>query len=368
MATKRKLSPASRTTAPKSINLALQGGGAHGAYAWGVLDRLLEDERLTFEGITGTSAGSMNAVVLAYGLLTGGRSGARQALDAFWRDVSETGQWVNPVRALGTAASTWPIDLSDESYSASFEWFKGVTQLLSPYQLNPFNINPLRDVLMRHVDFDELRQCQITKLFLSATNVRTGKVRVFTTREIGADHVLASACLPMLFHAVKIDGDYFWDGGYMGNPSLFPLFYLTEARDVLIVHINPIERPAKRMPPTSANDIFDRINEVSFNSSLIKELRSVAFVQKLLDEDWLKPAHRHKLKYVLVHSIRADRALADLSAASKFASDWSFLLDLKARGRAEGERWLKQHYDDIGVRQTVNLRQEFLDSGAELQL
>lgn len=343
----------------KRVNLALQGGGAHGAFAWGVLDRLLEDGRTEIEGLSGTSAGSMNAVVYAYGRLTGGVDGARQALAKFWKDVSETGQYYNPVKRLPWEQLLlgWNME-----HSPAFEAFKLVTRTWSPYQLNPFNFNPLREVLERHVDFKELNGCQNTKLFLSATNVRTGKVRVFNTPEISADVVMASACLPHLFQAIEINGEHYWDGGYMGNPSLFPFFYDTETRDVVIVHINPIERPA---PPTLPNEIFNRITEISFNSSLLKEMRAIAFVHKLLDEGWLKDEYRNRLKYVLVHSIRADAALSDLSAATKFSADWSFLTMLRDRGRAMASEWLARNFKHLGARSTVDLRSEFLQIGGE---
>lgn len=338
----------------KVINLALQGGGAHGAFAWGVIDKFMEDGRIHVEGISGTSAGSMNAVVHAFGHLKGGKEGVREALHNFWLAISEAGSKYSPVKRtpFEQMFAGWNHDKSLAS-----EVFKLVTHSFSPYQLNPMNFNPLREVLESQVDFEELERSQDTKLFLSTTNVRTGKVKVFHTPEITSDVVLASACLPYLFQAVEIDGEYYWDGGFMGNPVLYPLFYYTNARDVVILHINPIERPG---PPTMSNDIFNRINEITFNSSLIKELRSVYFVQKLLDEGWIKDEYRDKLKYVLIHSVRADTALSDLSVASKFANEWSFLTMLRDRGRAYATEWLARNFNDIGVRSTVNLQQEFL--------
>jgi NTE family protein len=337
----------------KSINLALQGGGAHGAFAWGVIDKFLEDGRIEIEGVSGTSAGSMNAVVFAYGMLRG-PEGARQALHDFWKAISEAGARYSPVKQMPWEKMMHGFNL-DQSWAS--EMFKMVTHSFSPYQLNPMNFNPLREVLEAQVDFDELDRSQQTKLFLSATNVRTGKVRVFNTNEITADVVLASACLPYLFQAVEIAGEYYWDGGYMGNPVLYPLFYHTDSRDVVIVHINPIERPG---PPTMSNDIFNRINEITFNSSLIKELRSVFFVQKLIDQGWIKDEFKEQLKYVLIHSIRADNALSDLSVSSKFANDWGFLTMLRDRGRAYASSWLDNHFHDLGVRSSVDLKKEFL--------
>ena len=337
----------------KSINLALQGGGAHGAFAWGVIDKFLEDGRIEIEGVSGTSAGSMNAVVFAYGMLRG-PEGARQALHDFWKAISEAGARYSPVKQMPWEKMMHGWNL-DQSWAS--EMFKMVTHSFSPYQLNPMNFNPLREVLESQVDFEELDRSQQTKLFLSATNVRTGKVKVFNTNEITPDVVLASACLPYLFQAVEIEGEYYWDGGYMGNPVLYPLFYHTDSRDVVIVHINPIERPG---PPTMSNDIFNRINEITFNSSLIKELRSVFFVQKLIDQGWIKDEFKEQLKYVLIHSIRADTALSDLSVSSKFANDWAFLTMLRDRGRAYASSWLDNHFHDLGVRSSVDLKKEFL--------
>lgn len=353
---------AAKTTKP--INLALQGGGAHGAFAWGVMDKLIEDGRLVIDGISGTSAGSMNAVVYAYGRTTGGADGAREALENFWKAVSDSGQRYSLVKQMFQN----PFSLGAKSIfsspaaSPTFEAMKFLTDSFSPYQLNPTNWNPLLDILNQQVDFDRLNQCRETKLFLSATNVRSGKVRVFNTQEITASAVMASSCLPHLFQAVEIDGEHYWDGGYMGNPSLFPLFYNTTVGDVLIVHINPIER--NHLPKTST-EIYDRVNEVTFNSSLIKELRSVAFVQKLLDEGWLKDEYRDQLMYVRIHSLRADKALADLSAASKFFSEWDFLIMLRDRGRDYAQQWLDENFASVGVRSTVDLRREFLNSGSE---
>ncbi len=349
-----------KIAAQKPINLALQGGGSHGAFAWGVIDKLLEDGRLKVDGISGTSAGSMNAVVYAYGNQQGGVEGARAALENFWKSVSQESQRYSPVKR-GPWDEVWKA-FGAADVSSAFESFKFMTDAFSPYQLNPTNWNPLLTLLNEHVDFAELNSCKKTKLFLSATNVRSGKVRVFNTNEVTASAVMASACLPHLFQAVEIDGEHYWDGGYMGNPSLFPLFYSTQARDVLIVHINPIERETVPKTPT---EIYDRVNEVTFNSSLIKELRAVAFVQKLIDEGWLKDSYRDKLKYVFIHSLRAESALGDLGAASKFFTDWPFLLDLRDRGREAASQWLEENFDAVGTRSTVDLRKDFLDSGSE---
>src|SRR6185312_11206143 len=337
----------------KIVNIALQGGGAHGAFAWGVLDKFLEDGRLEIEGVSGTSAGSMNAVVYAYGKIRG-NDGAREALHNFWKAISDAGQKYSPVKQSPFEKFMNGHNLENSMASAMFNL---ITHSFSPYQLNPQNFNPLRDVLVSQVDFEELERCSTTKLFLSTTNVRTGKARIFNTEEITPEVVLASACLPYLFQAVEIDGEYYWDGGFMGNPVLYPLFYYTVTRDVIIVHINPIERPG---PPRSSNEIFNRINEITFNSSLIKELRAVYFVQQLLDDGWIKDEYKEKLKYVLIHSLRADKALGDLSVSSKFASDWDFLTMLRDRGRAYASEWLTHNFEAVGNRSSVDLKREFL--------
>lgn len=337
----------------KRINLALQGGGAHGAFAWGVIDKFLEDGRIEIEGLSGTSAGSMNAVVYAYGALKG-KERAREALHDYWQAISDAGQKYSMVKRTPWEQmfGGWNMERSVAS-----EGFKLLTSSFSPYQLNPMNFNPLREVLEAHVNFDELVLSRATKLFLSATNVRTGKVRIFHTHEITSDVVLASACLPFLFQAVEIENEHYWDGGYMGNPALYPLFYYTDSRDVVILHINPIERAG---PPTQSSEIANRVNEITFNSSLIKELRSVYFVQQLLDQGKIKEEYRGDFKYVLIHSVRADTALADLSVSSKFACEWDFLTMLRDRGRECASEWIEQHFNDLGVRSTVDLKREFL--------
>jgi NTE family protein len=341
-------------TQVRAINLALQGGGAHGAFTWGVLDRLLEDGRVSFEGISATSAGAMNAVVYAYGQMRGGPDGARQALHDFWQRVSRSASSYSPLTMTPMESM---LGIQPE-HSLAYRAFDGLTRSFSPYQLNPLNLNPLRDVLAACVDFDALKHCDCAKLFLSATNIRTGNVRVFQNEDLSIDAVMASACLPNLFQAIEIDGAFYWDGGYMGNPSLFPLFYNTESRDVVVVHINPIFNPNI---PRSAAEIADRVNEITFNSALLKEFRAVAFVTKLIEDGWIKDEYRTRLRHMLIHSIRADQALNALGAASKFNTDWRFLTDLRDRGRATAEQWLGETYIHLGKRATVNLSEEYLN-------
>jgi NTE family protein len=340
----------------KRVNIALQGGGAHGAFTWGVLDQLLEDGRIDIEGICGTSAGALNATVLAYGHMRGGNDGAREALHSFWRAVSDISMVASSVRRLRWAmfpSVGWPMH-----DTLIFNWFETMTRLVSPYQFNPLNVNPLRQILERCVDFESLRRNGDIKLFVSTTNVRTGQLRVFHTHELTLDALMASACLPFVFQAVAVGGEHYWDGGYMGNPPLFPLFYHTDSRDVIVVHINPIVRDKL---PTDASAIMNRINEISFNSSLLREFRAMAFVTRLIEEGWLKDEYKGRLKQIFVHSIRADQALTDASVASKFNLEWSFLTALRDRGRVTAAAWLEQHFASVNCRSTVDLRAEFLD-------
>ncbi|MBP0590795.1 patatin-like phospholipase family protein [Paraburkholderia sp. LEh10] len=348
------------TGGTKQIALALQGGGAHGAFAWGVIDRLLEDGRLAIEGVSATSAGAMNAAVLASGLQGGGPDGARAALHAFWQDIAHAAQYASPFRKLPWEALLQNGQTNGQTnghtldYSPMYVMTDLMLRMWSPYQFNPMNFNPLRDVLERHVDFDALRAGCPIHLHLCATNVETGKVRVFDGHEVSADAVLASACLPFLFQAVEIDGEHYWDGGYMGNPAIFPLIYHCGTRDVVIVHINPIVR---RGVPRTASEIMNRINEVSFNSSLMRELRAISFVTSLIQQGRID---RPDMKEMLIHSIRSDEAMAALGVSSKLNADWSFLCFLRDEGRARAEAWLHDNFDAIGERSSIDLRAEFL--------
>ena len=344
---RRRAAPA----ATHAINLALQGGGAHGAFTWGVLDRLIEDERLSFEGISATSAGAMNATVCAYGLAEGGREGAKKALAAFWRRVSHAASFT-PFQPTMLDRITGNRNLE---WSPAFIALDLVSRLLSPYQFNPFNINPLREALVQSVDFDVLREarCKV-KLYLSATNVETGKIKVFQNAEIGPDAVLASGCLPFLFQAVEIDGQHYWDGGYMGNPAIYPLIYHCDSRDVVIVHVNPMNRPHV---PHTAMEILNRINEISFNSSLMREMRAISFVTRLIEDGELDS---NNMKQMLIHEISAEEVMADLSVASKLNADWEFLTNLRDVGRARAEAWLEAHFDQLGRESTVDIRAKYL--------
>jgi NTE family protein len=347
----RKHAPMPMPSDGKMLNLALQGGGAHGAFTWGVLDRLLDEERLSFEGVVATSAGAMNAAVLAYGMAEGGRKGAKAALTNFWRRVSHAA-------AMGPLQPTWWEKLSGAKTlenSPAFVLFDLMTRTLSPYQFNPFNYNPLREVLEQSIDLDAIRSAKCPlQVHLCATNVRTGKVKVFSNADISVDAIMASACLPFLFQAVEIEGEAYWDGGYMGNPAIFPLIYNCETADVLIVHINPIDRMEV---PKTAFEILNRINEISFNSSLLREMRAIAFVTKLIDKQVQCDLN---LKRIHVHSISDDETMRMLSAASKLNADWDALIQLRDRGRECADEWLKSNFNRIGVESTVDIEKRYL--------
>jgi NTE family protein len=311
---------------------------------------LIEDPRIAFDGISGTSAGAMNGAVLACGLSQGGRDGARAKLEAFWRDIGEAGR-LSPfqVSPLDRAAGNWNID-----HSPTYFAFDLMSRLLSPYQLNPLGFNPLRDVLERHVDLDCLHGCREVELFVSATNVRTGKIRVFRNPEVTIDALLASACLPTMFQAVEIDGESYWDGGFMGNPALYPLFYNCTSRDVVVVQVNPLTREET---PKNAREILDRMNEITFNSSLVREMRAVAFVTKLIDEGLLDDPRYRK---VLVHMIESNDEMTKLGFSSKLMADWAFLTHLRDLGRQAAERWLEANYEKIGTASTIDMAAKFL--------
>jgi NTE family protein len=336
----------------KAINLALQGGGAHGAFTWGVLEQLLNDERLLIEGISGTSAGAINAVMLADGLARGGRTEAQKRLAEFWRAASSTGNLPNLQRAvMERLLSFTPLEGTPVQ-----AWFDALSRYFSPYDVNPLNINPLKDLIERFVDFAALRAYSDLQMFISATNVQTGHVRIFPREKITADAVMASACLPLLFRAVEIDGVPYWDGGYLGNPVIFPFFRTTKTEDVLVVQINPLVRHAT---PTSASEIVNRINEITFNSSLISEYRAIDFVARLIDQGRLpRGTGRGQYRRINVHRIVLDRFGTHFDAFSKLSTDYDFFEMLRVSGRRAARRFMDEHFDDIGVKCTVDLRAE----------
>jgi len=329
----------------KRINLALQGGGAHGAFTWGLLDYFLEKDIFEIEGISATSAGSMNAVVLAQGMTNGGPVEARRLLHQFWHSMSEYGECLMP---------KIPLDLILEPFlkmSVSFYMFSSMCSILSPYQFNPDNFHPIRQVLEGIIDCEKIKkECEI-KLFICATNVKTGKIRIFDNKELCINAVLASACLPKLFQAVEVDNEYYWDGGYLGDPAIFPLIYNTNSNDIVILHTVPIVRENL---PHSVMEIDTRLREVSFNSSLMREMRAIAFVTKMINEGWIKEEYSAKLKKLNIHCLRADQRMEEFSLASVYNADWDFLTRLRDLGRQAAEEWLKKYYDSIGKETTIN--------------
>ena len=335
-------------TSVRSLNLALQGGGSHGAFTWGVLDALLEDGRLAFPGISGTSAGAMNAAAVLHGFAQAARAHpqdaqarhaqgcaqARESLRQLWEGVGTLGLWM-----LGMPVAA-PV----------MGWMQ---QVLSPYQTNPLDINPLRSLLLRVVDFDAIQAAAGTEgmpeAFVCATHVRTGKGEIFTGARLTVDAIMASACLPQLYQAVEIEGERYWDGGYASNPALYPLIYRTTCTDILLVQINPIERV---QTPDTAGEIQERMNEIMFNAGLLSELRAIDFVRRLLAEGRLDAT---RYKNVLLHRIDGGAALGHLGAASKSRADLAFVRHLCELGRRAGQRWLQAHHADVGVRETLQI-------------
>jgi NTE family protein len=336
--------------AMRRIDLALQGGGSHGAFTWGVLDALLEDDSLTFDGISGTSAGALNAAVMAVGWARGGpkrcREAAREALKALWDDIVACSAAFTPPGpgAMGR------FNLDSNPW---FAWGSAWTQWFSPYQFNPGNVNPLRAILERHVDAAALRASPL-RVFVTATSVRTGQPEVFSGKRLSVDALLASACLPQLFQAVEIDGEAYWDGGFVGNPALWPLIYETEALDLLLVQLDPLVREG--VPRTSA-EIADRLNEITFNASLVAEMRAIAFVKKLIATHRVDAAHYKDLR---LHRIADDAALAPLDASSKYNNDPALIARLFTIGRAAAQRWLVNGRPAVGKSSSFDVDSVFL--------
>ncbi len=342
---------------PKQVSLALQGGGAHGAFTWGVLDRLSESEDIEIRAITATSAGAMNAAAYLSGLHEGGREGARQSLEAFWRAVSRQGA---PFDTFGGQSMGADLTaLNPFTAWTPFSFASALSSFLSPYDLNPFDLNPLKSAVSSAINFDAVRAADV-ELFIAATNVETGRVRVFTGKEVTLEAVLASACLPQTFRAVEIDETPYWDGGFLGNPSLFPLFYSNAPKDIVLVTLNPIERKGT---PRTAGEIQERLNEITFNASLLSELRSIAFVQKLLNESLLNKAVRSHYRNLNIHAIRGGDALRDLGLETKYDTSWRFLTDLRDKGREHAGQWLDECQQHLGQRSSIDIHQTFLEGG-----
>lgn len=339
--------------ARRPVCLALQGGGAHGAFQWGVLDRLLEDDRLDVRVVTAASAGAMNAAALITGLEKNGAAGARAQLDLLWHEVNQSGG-----RNVFGDASMFSGALTPDWLKDTGLWRAGETLALSlsPYQFNPFNLNPLKRVLETAVDFDAVRASSVD-LFVATTAVRQGRARVFRRPEITADVLLASSCLPHLFQAVEIEGEPYWDGGYLANPPLWPLFYADTPDDILLLPLNPFARDET---PRAAGEIMDRLNEIVFNAPLVAELRAIAFVQDLIADGRLKAAGNDRYRALRLHAIEPGDWLGDLSLSSKFDTEWSFLSRLKTRGREAAQAWLDGCFEAVGERSSVDVKARFL--------
>lgn len=360
----RKKAPAKPLGRPR-INLALQGGGSHGAFTWGVIDRLLEEDGLDFAGVSGTSAGALNGAVLLSGYVKGFQDGneaaarkqAQKALHDFWRDVSQHGPLFSPltIQSNGLLKNQFNYD-----QFPAYQWLNLFMRSFSPYEFNPLNLNPLRDVLNRHVDVEALhtgcQHCGIP-LFVTATSVHTGQARVFTAEALTLDALMASACLPFVFQAVEIDGEPYWDGGYTGNPALYPLIYNTDLSDIMLVRINPLRRDDN---PTRSIDIIDRLSEITFNASLISEMRAISFVKKLLKDEKLDP---ERYKNLHMHMVADDHGMLPYNASSKFNTDWAFLQELHHLGHKAASHWLTAHRDDVGRHSTFDIDAIFLAAG-----
>lgn len=329
---------------PPAINLALQGGGAHGAFTWGVLDALLEDGRLRLDGISGTSAGAMNAVVLAQGLMVGGPEGARAALQAFWTAVAASSPF-----DVAVPAADGKNMLLTPAMRLMMQW----TQYFSPEQINPFDVNPLRDIVAKQVDFERLRAHSPVKLFIAATHANSGKLRLFRGPELTADMVLASACLPTLHRSVVIDGEPYWDGGYAANPAVYPLFEECTGRDILLVMLAPL---LHKSTPQSAAEIKGRMLELAFNATFLREMRMFARLHGQVSRSWLRLGSlERRLAHTNFHVIEASELMSGLSTESKLAAHLPFFEQLKAQGRERAQAWLLANHGHVGQRSSVDL-------------
>lgn len=340
--------PAVSRPTKRRINLALQGGGTHGAFTWGVLERLVQDPRIEIDSVSGTSAGAINGAMLVQGLAEGGPDGACRALERLWTDVAGRLAF-SPLRNTPMEQAIWGYDLT---YSVAYQAFDTLTRMVSPYQANPFSIeiNPLRAVLADNLDVARLRtDPKAIRLFVSATNVRTGKPRVFARDEVTVDALLASACIPSIFRAVEIEGEHFWDGGYLGNPAIWPLYHVGGAPDIVLVQINALLRPEL---PTTPTDIMNRLNEISFNASLMAEVRAIDFVQRLLEAGRLEQPRYRRL---FLHLIEDEARMREFKLSTKLNGDWSFLLTLRRYGQEAATAFLDRHFDKLGRESTLDI-------------
>lgn len=334
----------------KKINLALQGGGAHGAYTWGVLDRLIEETDVEIESLSGTSAGAINAALLADGWVKNGVEGAKENLEFFWRRTAEIAR-MTPLHAF--AANPFGVFNLDES--PFFQWHQTLSMIYSPYVTNPIGYNPLRDILQQTINLEHVHECNCFKLFIAATRVSDGKPKVFVNEEVTIDALMASSCLPYMHHAVEINGEEYWDGGFTGNPVLWPIVYNCDSNDIMIVQINPIKRSTDY--PRSGSEIMSRMQEISFNASLIAEIRAIHFVHKLLDQGKL---NSDEYRYMNLHMIERPMEMRKLNGTSKFNVTWEFFEYLHGLGREACEDWLAQNKSKIGKSSSFDFAEIFL--------
>lgn len=334
----------------KKVSFALQGGGAHGAFTWGVLDRLLEGDFFEVEGVCGTSAGGINAVAVSQGIVKGGNEGARQEMHRLWKTISDSGK----KSALKRGFVDKLLGKFTMNHSPAYIGFDFMSRIFSPSQLNPMNKNPFRDLVNEFFDFEALRKTKKVKAFVCATSVKTGKLKIFETSELRTESILASACLPMLFQAVEIDGEHYWDGGYIGNPPLYPLIYNCETPDIITIKLNPTY--LEEVPSTS-REILDRLNEITCNATLIREMRMINFLSKLIDDGSVVPG---KLKRLHMHLIENEEVFKDLNFSSKLNTDWDFLIHLFEEGRKAGDKWMDENYARVGIESTADIEKDFV--------
>lgn len=336
----------------KKVSIALQGGGSHGSFAWGVLDRLLEDGRFDIQGISGTSAGGMNAAATVQGLIQGGNERARSLLKDFWSETSRLASKISPFQQS-------PYDKMSKNYnlnhSPGYMMATHFQNYLSPYDTNPLNLNPFKNFITDFFDFKAVRESSDKKIFLGATHVLNGKIKVFTNKDFTPEALMASACLPFLFQAVKVDGEYYWDGGYIANPAIFPLIYECDSKDIIVVQLR--NSNCTDVPKTK-DEIDNRLKEITYNGCLVHEMRAIYFITKLIDEGKIKDP---SIKRMNIHLIKNDSSFKGLNLSSALNSDWDFLTYLYEEGRKTAEEWIKKNYEEIGTDQHT-LNEEIFDS------
>ncbi len=346
----------------RRVNLALQGGGSHGAFTWGVLDTLLEDPRIQIDGISGASAGAVNAVALAHGMATNGhkatdgvtpeaREAARASLRSIWRGIEAMGSLGSMAESISKMMlGGW----SSEKVGANF-FGNTLNQWMSPYQSNPLDINPLRKLLEREIDFEAIAKQQVPKIFVSATQVTTGQAEIFAGKRLTLQAVMASTCLPTLFGAVEINGESYWDAGFSSNPALLPLINHCDSSDIIVVQINPLKR---ENAPQTPQEIMDRVNELTFNASLLSQMRTIDFINRLIADGRLQEGASYRSLFL--HRIDGGEALEDLPASSKMSASTAMIEQLFSMGQAAAKRWLRRHFEALGQQGTVNIRRDYV--------